>query len=855
MKRNSVKLLLIQTSLFGTLCLFNNCGSGFDISKDQNSIDFSSGSPTPEIIFTKEFPVLTNAKMITTNFLVLNKTSNMSISCNLNGEPPQDCSSLTMTYQDLKDGDYLFSVIVDFIPQQENPAAKISRTFRMDSTAPVVTVSMTPAAITGSTSADFIFSAVDSLSGIEEIDCSLDSAAFAACVSPLKLMDLSAGSHNLRIQATDKAGNASSTYSYSWTIDLTAPVITIETKPASFTKSTSATFSFSSSISPTTFECQIDGGAYVACTSPQTYNGLADKVHNFKLRGTDFKGSVSSPVSYSWTIDIKPPSAPILTSDVSSPTKLTSVNFSFSSTDDLSGVSFYKCSMDGAPAAVCSSPKNFTALTEGSHTLKVTATDLAGNISPESSLSLVVDSTKPVLAFSETPPSTGETRTATFAFSAADTGSGLSSVQCSLDGQSFANCISPTTLLDLSVDSHNFRVQAQDKAGNINQISYSWTITGSELPPVTYSPAIVISTGGTYTGNWENYDPAKAAVLITTTAPVTLINCRVRGVGKLISSLNTGTQLTVKNCIGLGLPANTAGVQPGRFINLWQPASLVAENNTLISTGGIYVSSGGYTSQSLTVRYNKALNIEGRWSDGKGGYSKSPTEFSARQFFQANGVRATPNIEVAWNEIINEPSKSRVEDNINIYLSSGTSTSPMLIHDNYIQGAYPADPLTQSFSGGGIITDGGTSNLAEATGYVKVYDNQIIGTSNYGLGIPCGHDVTMTNNRVLSSGKQSDQQKIYSANVGVAVYDSAGTPTTFFNHTVTGNVYGWMGWVSSHSTFTRNDAWVPALPANFQNYNTRLPAGDITTDAEANEWTLWQNKLKAASLIVGSSLN
>ena len=79
--------------------------------------------------------------------------------------------------------------------------------------------------------------------------------------------------------------------------------------------------------------------------------------------------------------------------------------------------------------------------------------------------------------------------------------------------------------------------------------------------------------------------------------------------------------------------------------------------------------------------------------------------------------------------MINEPGKSRVEDNINIYLSSGTAAIPILIHDNYIQGAYTINPAQGSYSnktysydwsyaGGGILLgDGGTTTLSQATGH------------------------------------------------------------------------------------------------------------------------------------------
>jgi hypothetical protein len=48
--------------------------------------------------------------------------------------------------------------------------------------------------------------------------CSLDSAAFSACTTPLQLSNLSAGAHRFRVQATDRAGNVSDPVQRDWTV-------------------------------------------------------------------------------------------------------------------------------------------------------------------------------------------------------------------------------------------------------------------------------------------------------------------------------------------------------------------------------------------------------------------------------------------------------------------------------------------------------------------------------------------------------------------------------------------------------------------------------------------------------------
>lgn len=64
------------------------------------------------------------------------------------------------------------------------------------------------------------------------------------------------------------------------------------------------------------------------------------------------------------------------------------------------------------------------------------------------------------LKFTQTPSTSTTETSAQFIFSPTNTGSGIVSTQCSLDGAAYTNCISPLTLLNLSAANHQFSVQA-----------------------------------------------------------------------------------------------------------------------------------------------------------------------------------------------------------------------------------------------------------------------------------------------------------------------------------------------------------------------------------------------------------
>ena len=84
---------------------------------------------------------------------------------------------------------------------------------------------------------------------------------------------------------------------------LTAPAIGSE--PASTSNSTAASFSFSSG-NGSSYQCQLDGGAYATCTSPTSYSALSQGSHAFNVRAAN--GSSSGPAtSYTWLVDTVAP--------------------------------------------------------------------------------------------------------------------------------------------------------------------------------------------------------------------------------------------------------------------------------------------------------------------------------------------------------------------------------------------------------------------------------------------------------------------------------------------------------------------------------------------------------------------
>jgi len=116
------------------------------------------------------------------------------------------------------------------------------------------------------------------------------------------------------VRATDAAGNADeSPATRTWTVtappppDTTDPETSLGTPLPGNGTATTASFTFSSNESGSTFACSLDGGAYTACTPPKAYSGLAVGTHTFAVRATDAAGNADeSPATHTWTITAPP---------------------------------------------------------------------------------------------------------------------------------------------------------------------------------------------------------------------------------------------------------------------------------------------------------------------------------------------------------------------------------------------------------------------------------------------------------------------------------------------------------------------------------------------------------------------
>ena len=207
-------------------------------------------------------------------------------------------------------------------------------------------------------------------------ECAIDNpSAHSACTSGKNYPSLGEGPHTFYVRATDEAGNTGADTTYTWTIDLTAPTVTITGHPANPTNSTTAEFTFTGE-NVVSFTCSLDGATATTCTSPKQYPGLGAGSHTFNVYGVDSSGNIGGD-SFTWFIDLTAPTATSFAR--SNPTaELTNVDtlvFQVTFSETVTGVAAADFAVNSTTTATVT---GVTPVSGSVYTVTITGGDLAG---------------------------------------------------------------------------------------------------------------------------------------------------------------------------------------------------------------------------------------------------------------------------------------------------------------------------------------------------------------------------------------------------------------------------------------------------------------------------------------------
>ncbi|MBD5785047.1 Ig-like domain repeat protein [Cellulosimicrobium terreum] len=337
------------------------------------------------------------------------------------------------------------------------------------------------------------------------------------------------GEHTVQFRATDEAGNVSEVGEVTFTVvagdepgDTTAPTVTAQVtgdldENGAFVGSATATLTATDDASGVeTVEYDLDGAGWTEYTEPLVVDTEGE--HTLAYRATDVAGNVSEEGVTEFVVAGDEPgedtTAPVVATEVSGTqdedgSYVGSASVLITATDDGSGVASVEYDLDGAgwteytEAVVVDEP--------GQHTLAYRATDEAGNVSEEATVTFAVvagdgsDMVAPEVdhrLMGGAKNEDGEYLSSVFVrLLATDDDSGVASVEYQVDGGAwtpYAKQVSVRT-----PGEHTVTYRATDVAGNMSAPqSVTFVIAGGE-PGGGEGPEVTAGVAGSRTRDGE----------------------------------------------------------------------------------------------------------------------------------------------------------------------------------------------------------------------------------------------------------------------------------------------------------------------------------------------------------------
>jgi hypothetical protein len=307
------------------------------------------------------------------------------------------------------------------------------------------------------------------------------------------------GLYDLRLTATDVAGNSTTSAIVTTRVDNTPPALTFSSPASGDTVSGTVSLSASASDAspaspPISFAYKLHSdppSAYTATGSSWNTTSLpgGDGLYDLRARATDDAANTTTLENTSIRVDNVAPSVAItapaaaINGSLPSPT-----SFSATASDPggsgVAQVQFFECSNQSSdcatgiwsPLGTVAAPGPYTVSwnipgTDGTHALAAVATDNAGH--PSSDIRNVdVDRTAPATTIVGKPADPSNATSPALTFSSSEPGS---TFECRIDGGAFAPCTSPHSVSGLTDNAHTFEVRATDPAGNTDASPDTWT--------------------------------------------------------------------------------------------------------------------------------------------------------------------------------------------------------------------------------------------------------------------------------------------------------------------------------------------------------------------------------------------
>jgi large repetitive protein len=387
-------------------------------------------------------------------------------------------------------GNYVLTVTVT--DAAGNTSAATAATYVFDTTPPAAPSVTLPAAtsndvtptltITTEPGATITCTASRNLLPIPGLGCAPDGT--------IDLTGLADGEFEITVFATDQAGNVGPATTVTYVLDTVAPDAPVVTAPASPSPVVSPAWLWTGE-DGSVATCTLTGPRGVVvygpavCTSPFTFNftGLPDGTYTLTVVLTDAAGNVSKAVLTTFTLDRTAPVPPTVIPPASPSNSRTPAWTITAPRGATLTCTLLRGSTVVYAAGRCPAGGVFSlaGMPDGTYTLRVTATDAAGNVSAASVSTYVLDTrapTAPTLDFASGSPSASRTPNWGFTLPAGTTG------QCVLRNgtaiiatKSCRDAVSFT--LPKADGTYTLYVYAVDAAGNMSKpLVVSYVLVG-----------------------------------------------------------------------------------------------------------------------------------------------------------------------------------------------------------------------------------------------------------------------------------------------------------------------------------------------------------------------------------------
>ena len=240
---------------------------------------------------------------------------------------------------------------------------------------------------------------------------------------------------------------------------------------------------FSSPNNAATFECSLGGSAFQTCTNPVTHLSLTDDTHVFSVRAVNAVGTRDpTPAAWIWLVDTVAPDTNLVSAP-SGTLDLRNVAVSFTSNDSGAG---FECRLNSGAFAACTSPVDYSGLTDGAHVVVVRAVDLAGNVDASPAGATFAVDAPPETSIVAGPAGSIATSTASFVLGSSTPSD---TFECSLNGAPYVVCSSPLQVIGIAPGTHALLVRAVDLGGERDPTpaSSTWTVVQLAATPSAFA--------------------------------------------------------------------------------------------------------------------------------------------------------------------------------------------------------------------------------------------------------------------------------------------------------------------------------------------------------------------------------